>query len=109
MRRNEPRRPTAPEDYQEYGLGPLPNDADPRDLYLDIIKRSLTNILYEGPPAFIYGKDHRPRRSEHFDLRSRVFGEDAPLLAYTMVGIKRLENIQKCLMDILERRVPGDI
>lgn len=109
MGRNEIRRPTAPEEYREYGLGPLRHDADPRDLYLDAMKRSLTNVLYEDPPAFIYGKDHQPRRSAHFDLKSRVLGEDAPLRAYTMVGIRRLENIQRCLTDVLEREIPGDI
>jgi hypothetical protein len=109
MSRNELRRPTTPEEYFEHGLGTLPSHADPRDLYLDAIRRSLTNILYEDRPAFIYGRDKQFKHSEHFDLRSRVFGEDFPLLAHTMVGIKRLENIQKCLTDVLESQVPGDI
>ena len=30
-------------------------------------------------------------------------------IAHTMIGWKRLENIQQCMKDILGRNIPGDL
>jgi hypothetical protein len=43
-----------------------------------------------------------------FDAEAREWGEDWPPEAETMVGLKRLENVQFCVEDVLERGVPGD-
>lgn len=43
-----------------------------------------------------------------FDSAVRVQGQDWPCFGYTMVGHRRLENVQRCVADILGNHVPGD-
>jgi len=66
-------------------------------LYLDLMKRSLTNWVYgdfESPP---------------FSPDARREGNDWPPFAHTMTGLKRLDNLQFCVEDVLTRNVPGDL
>jgi O-methyltransferase len=51
----------------------------------------------------------RIARQFRFDPALRSVGKDWPPLADTMIGLKRLENIQFCLEDILRNNVPGDL
>ena len=44
-----------------------------------------------------------------FDANARANGLDWPLFGYTMIGQKRLDNVHFCVMDALERGVPGDL
>jgi hypothetical protein len=44
-----------------------------------------------------------------FDETKRTEGKDFPFIGYTMVGIRRLDNIQHCLEDVLTENVPGDL
>ena len=44
-----------------------------------------------------------------FDADARANGVDWPLFGYTMIGHKRLENVHFCVMDALDRGVPGDL
>lgn len=66
-------------------------------LYLDLMKQCLTNS--------IYGKYEGPS----YDAQRRVEGIDYPPTAHTMIGIKRLENIQFCVEDVLAKGIPGDL
>jgi len=43
------------------------------------------------------------------DPRKREEGADWPPDAETMVGIKRLDNIQRCVADVILNQVPGDL
>ena len=43
-----------------------------------------------------------------FDPALRAEGADHPPFAQTMVGLKRLDNVQACMENILKDRVPGD-
>jgi O-methyltransferase len=72
-----------------------------KDLYLDLLKRCLTNIIYQDPAT---------RRGEvlPFDLGNRVEGRDWPAVAHTMIGIRRLDALHFCVEDVLDRGVPGD-
>jgi hypothetical protein len=69
----------------------------PVALYLDLMKRSLTNWLN--------GDDEQ----EELDPRQRALGRDWPPTALTMVGLKRLDNLQHCVEDVLRRGVPGNL
>lgn len=76
-------------------------DAGPdpvRDMYLDLMKRILTNTIYG---AHVDG---------HYDEEARHEGRDWPWPsdAHTMIGIKRLDNVQYCIEDVLAHNVPGD-
>lgn len=61
-------------------------------LYLDLMKRCLTN--------WIYGD---------FDPEIRSVGRDWPDKAHTMIGLKRLNNLQFCVEDVLTNNVAGDL
>ncbi len=77
----------------------LPND--PAELYIDLIKRTVANTIYQDPNFTL------ERRSE-YQQDSRNEGRDWPTVAHTMIGIKRLDNIHYCLKEIIRNRVPGD-
>jgi O-methyltransferase len=72
---------------------------DARHLYLDLMKRCLLNLIYS---------EHE-QKIKPFDERQRIEGREWPALAQTMIGWKRLENIQACLEDIIEQEIPGDL
>lgn len=96
-----------------------------RDLYLDLLKRNLTRTL----AADAYHVVVPPRASalwflfqpfrwffrrrdlqlvQRLDQSFRQAGRDWPVDAETMIGVRRLENIQACAVDVIERGVPGD-
>jgi Macrocin-O-methyltransferase (TylF) len=70
--------------------------ADSRELYLTLLKKSLTNFVY-GPAEGA------------FDAAARAEGKDLPPTAHTMVGVRRLDALQYCIKRILFRGVPGDL
>lgn len=72
---------------------------DARRLYLDVMKRCLLNLIYS----------EQEQQLKPFDERQRIEGREWPVMAQTMIGWKRLENIQACVEDILEQDVPGDL
>ncbi len=63
-------------------------------LYRDLMKASLTDLLYERDPK-VRGL--------------RYQGGDWPGRGYTMIGIPRLNNIEMAVDDVLKRGVPGDL
>lgn len=69
----------------------------PVKLYLDLMKQCLTNS--------IYGKYELPL----YDEQARIEGRDHPPTAHTMIGLKRLDNLQFCVEDVLANDVPGDL
>jgi hypothetical protein len=76
----------------EHGLDP---NASARQLYLDLLKRCLTNTIYD-PDA--------PDRS-----LPPVNWSGWPRQAHSMLGRKRLDNIQFCMERVIEERIPGDV
>jgi hypothetical protein len=44
------RKPVGLQDFEAVGLGALPNTATPAEMYLDVLKRSLVNLIYYDPP-----------------------------------------------------------
>lgn len=67
------------------------------ELYLDLMKRCLTNSIYGGQEEYLS------------DETTREKGVGWPRTAHTMVGLRRLDNIQFCVQDVLRRKVPGDL
>lgn len=74
-----------------------------RQLYLDLVKRCVANLIYRDDGAIPGCKN------EGFMIERRGDGSDWPTRAHTMIGLLRLENIQACLEDIISRDVPGDV
>ena len=69
-------------------------------LYLDLLKKVLTRIVF--PDGSLTGKGE-------FDRGAREIGMDWPRAAETMVGLKRLDNLEFCVTDVVRRGVPGDL
>src|SRR3954451_10386365 len=76
----------------------------PAHLYLDLLKRCLTRVAFP---------DRRwlPDLSgtTEFSLELRMDGRDWPTEAETMIGMRRLENLEKCVVSVLSDGVPGDL
>lgn len=104
------RWPVVRTESQEYeDLTPAPKTDDKALLYLDLMKRALTNILYQDRPAWIYDHHKTAITTDSFDLKRRTMGEDAPTEAHTMIGLRRLENIQHCVECAIKENIPGDL
>ena len=100
----------------------------PADLYLDLLKRVLTRYgMEEGflPMSSwrVWTKVPRARRLQRLVDRSpvqvtwrvrwnpsaRAEGRDWPVGAETMIGLKRLDNLEACVRDVCAQGVPGDL
>ena len=73
------------------------------DLYLDLLKRTLSGAVYEDP-HILTDWDQDPA----YDLNKRVNGLDWPQHAPTMIGLSRLDHLQQCAETVLAEGVPGD-
>jgi O-methyltransferase len=103
-----------------------------RGLYLDLIKRSLTGALAEDNDSILGGVRTQGARSRtkrvanligkaaaRFDLelayrkpydpKLRELGQDWPSRAESMIGLRRMDNIQQCIEEIESDGVPGDL
>ena len=71
------------------------------DLYLELIKRVLTNTLFHGEP-------NTDQDSEvHFVQGFIQHYINGP--AITMLPIARMDNLRTCVEDVIARGVPGDL
>jgi O-methyltransferase len=105
----------------------LPSENLSATLYLELMKKCLTRIAFPEKYAPIRQQKTLPRsiiltlcqkllsslkleivRRTEFDPRLREEGLDWPGEAETMVGLKRLENLEVCIRDVLRQGVPGD-
>jgi O-methyltransferase len=73
---------------------------DDKARYLDLMKRVLTNVIYS---------DADVQFDSAYDLDRRAGGLDWPEKAHTMVGMKRLDNLQALIEDVIKKGVPGDV
>lgn len=55
------------------------------------------------------GIDYVVCEKKQFNLNDREEGKDWPLYADSMVGIKRLNNVQDCVIDVINNNVEGDL
>ncbi len=100
----------------------------PEELYLELMKQCLTRMLwrekYRPMAVSLSGWRQvvlRPlqllvRRAQlelvHVEpdrADARQEGRDWPLEAETMVGLKRLDNLQHCVTSVIRNGVPGDL
>lgn len=96
----------------------------PIELYLDLLKRSLTNWLHADAetrdvPAESFvrpellgafrAKQLRVVQPQRFEPQAREEGRDWPPTALTMIGMKRLHHLQNCVERVLRDKVPGDL
>ena len=100
----------------------------PAELYLDLMKRCLTRYGFAEPwpvhhiqRSGVVGWTQRKAlsllrhrglelvRPTTADLEARAIGADRPTDAETMIGLRRLDNLEECIVDVLRRGVPGDL
>lgn len=84
--------------------------------YLELLKKSLADTLHvntysaelisneQGQP-----KDIKIYRSNINSYFKRQDGSDWPVSGETMIGIKRLDNIQECVQAVVHNNIPGDL
>jgi O-methyltransferase len=102
------------------------------DLYLDLLKHALTGALAEDNDAILGGVRSRGKkgakywvanrigalssslgfeiaRKQPYDPQMRANGRDWPARAESMIGLRRMDNIQYCVETVLRENVPGDV
>ena len=104
------------------------SDVGPEHLYLDLLKKCLTRSISREQTRPIQFAQGTLRYSLYAPLRSllslaglslartakvdpaiRAEGKDWPAEAETMIGLKRLDNLQHCVEAVLREEIPGDL
>jgi O-methyltransferase len=103
-----------------------------RDLYLDLLKKTLTGAVAEDADSILGGvrtagspvlkkrvADSVGRLAGRFgfelsykkpyDPELRAIGRDWPARADSMIGLRRMDNIQHCVETVVREGVPGDL
>jgi O-methyltransferase len=106
-------------------LRPPPTSA--AGLYVDLLKRSLTRVEFDDGLAPVAPRTAWKRRGwepvaqvldraglvmlrrVRFEREVREEGRDWPARAETMVGLRRLENLEACIGQVVADGVPGDL
>ncbi|MFY1635544.1 TylF/MycF family methyltransferase [Solwaraspora sp. WMMB335] len=103
-------------------------ESDARKLYLDLMKRTLTRYAF-GEAWIPYSPQRKSLRSSlarqaqrllnrrdmelvvrfPFDAAERANGRDWPPEAETMIGLRRLDNLERCVTEVIDNQVPGDL
>ena len=101
------------------------NELTAAELYLDLLKKCLTRSIF-GEQFRPLPRDHKDLfvktagkwlaskklqivRSAEFDPAARAEGIDWPVEGETMIGLRRLQNLQDCIIDVLRNHVQGDL
>jgi O-methyltransferase len=100
-----------------------------RRLYLDLMKRCLVNMIYpqaEEAPLLATAAGFRSRlgrallksegglrgrtsTTQSDNHLERMEGRIWPVVAHTMIGLKRLDNLEFCIEEVIAKGVPGDL
>src|SRR5437764_6884541 len=103
----------------------------PEQLYLDLLKKTLSFSLWPEPPlpiaTFNYARPAWKRavlavaerltapaglkivKPARVTAAEREQGQSWPSYADTMIGMRRLDNLQSCIESVLRDRIPGDL
>lgn len=79
-----------------------PYKANKRKLFLvAFFKKVIIKILNDQKLEIV--------RRVNINPKIREYGRDWPSSAQTMIGIKRLDNLQFCIEDVIRNNIPGDL
>lgn len=70
-------------------------------LYLDMVRKSVLGLIVEDPNIGVFG-------SKEFSSDARENGGDWPSLAHSMIGNKRMTNIQEVAKIVISDNIDGD-
>lgn len=82
----------------------MPENTNCGALYLRLLKRCLTRDLF--PDGAI---DNSLTQTVPYNADYRKVGKDWPMCAETMVGLRRLDNVQDCITSVVQDGVAGDL
>ncbi|HQU49302.1 MAG TPA: TylF/MycF family methyltransferase [Casimicrobiaceae bacterium] len=81
-----------------------PGIHDLRERYLDLVRDSLVGLVHEDPSL-----EERVAGGERpFDRARREEGRDWPSRALSMIGARRMLQLQRAAEFVIERGIPGD-
>ena len=72
-----------------------------RDDYLDLMLNCLTGTIYQDSST-------QMNVTTEYNDELRESGWDWPSVAHTMIGRKRLKNVQRLVESVIDNKVPGD-
>jgi len=95
---------------------PRPGNEAMRAAYLDLLKLCLVDLAGARTLSVSRTGDTRRRDSQvksrelsEEELRLRVMGSDWPFSGLTMVGLERLDDLQRCVESVVADGVEGDV
>ncbi len=118
MRDSRSRETTGPEKlYLDLLKGCLTRSAfgekyEPIRRPVKVIRRRLWWAIYPALRTILFLRDLELVRRVHFDPEKLLEGRywlNWPAEAETMIGLKRLDNLERCITDVLSQRIPGDL
>jgi hypothetical protein len=74
------------------------------DRYLELLKRTVCGMTFEDPSIPVPW-----RQLSVYSETTRENGRDWPMYSHTMIGLKRLDNLQMCIEQVIEDRIRGDL
>lgn len=74
-----------------------------RKLYLDLLQKSILNLIYEDAPLTPWLAEQAT-----FDMGKRAKGLDWPSVAHSMIGALRMANLRQLCETVIENRIAGD-
>lgn len=91
-------------------------------LYLELLKRALTNLIHAHEEwrtlemgkmqsmisTYLFPSNVKVIEFVPCDFSKRELGTDWPVQAHTMIGMKRLNNLQVCIENVIHDNIPGD-
>jgi len=83
-----------------------------RTLYLDLMKKSILGFIVEDKSLASFPSLNFTEANfttQDFNRKLRENGKDWPSQAQSMIGLKRMDNIQKCVEQVISDRIPGDL
>lgn len=80
---------------------------DVRQLYLDLLKRCVLGMIYQDAPSMAMPIGGYV--SCRYIPKVREWGRDVPGQAHSMIGLRRMNNLQHCIEQVLADNVPGDL
>jgi hypothetical protein len=80
---------------------PAPSQSAAAELYLDLLKKSLTNTLFEEEPD---ADEKDELHLVHGFIQHYMKGP-----AVSMLPSARFDNLRSCVVDVIERGIPGDL
>jgi O-methyltransferase len=92
--------------------GPGPGTEELRVAYLDLLKLALSDLTGVGTESVVMtidGEGLMSRESTPEELGYRVNGKHWPRRGLTMVGLQRLDDLQRCVESVIAEGVEGDL